>query len=43
MKLGKVSFRYTLESKLGDEFFDIGDELAQDLKDELENQEQVKK
>ena len=29
------------ESKIGDEFADIGDELAQELKDELENQDEL--
>ena len=41
MKLGSLVSEIQLESKLGDEFADIGDELAQELKDELENQEQV--
>ena len=31
----------TNESKLGDEFADIDDELAQELKDELENQDEL--
>ena len=29
------------ESKLGNEFADIGDELAQELKDELENSDEL--
>jgi hypothetical protein len=41
MKLGSLVSEIQLESKLGDEFADIGDELAQELTDELENQEQV--
>ena len=41
MKLGKVVSDIQLESKLGNEFVDIADELAQELKDELENQNQV--
>ena len=41
MKLGNVVSDIQLESKLGKEFVDIADELAQELKDQLENQNQV--
>ena len=41
MKLGSLVSEIQLESKLGDEFADIGDELAQELKDELENQDEL--
>ena len=41
MKLGNLVSEIQLESKLGDEFADIGDELAQELKDELENQDEL--
>jgi len=41
MKLGSLVSEIQLESKLGNEFVDIADELAKELKDELENQEQL--
>ena len=41
MKLGDLVSEIQLENKLGDEFADIGDELAQELKDELENQDEI--
>ena len=41
MKLGSLVSEIQLENKLGDEFADIGDELAHKLKDELENQDEI--
>ena len=40
-ELGSLVSEIQLENKLGDEFADIGDELAHKLKDELENQDEI--